>query len=346
MRIRDIVGMAAAIVASIVGAGFASGREIVVFFGRFGVAGYWGACAAAALTAIATGGVIALSARYGEGALPSLMQRASGSSAGGNSLIALLLVTISAAMVAAGGELGALSVNIHGARELGIVLTAVTAAVFVSRGIGALKWLGGATVIMIFTYFAVLAASAPNAGPLYARPGALASAAAYAGFNLTSACGVACAAGLALGAKRCAQRDALRIGCATGALLLALLLAALVCMRAHWEQVELAPMPSVLLAARMGRLGYYMTIAVMWVAVLSTLAGALLALELHLRRWRIGAWDVRVGGLGVAVLLGSVGFERLVDGAYPALGGLCAIYIAALLILGRREWAPSNRLRR
>ena len=72
MRKQDSMGIAAAIVASIMGAGFASGREIVAFFGKFGIAGYAGALAAAGLVALATRGVIALSGKYREGALPGL----------------------------------------------------------------------------------------------------------------------------------------------------------------------------------------------------------------------------------------------------------------------------------
>ncbi len=340
MRMRDCLGVAAAIVASIVGAGFASGREIVVFFGRYGVAGYAGAITAAGLVALAVRGVVTLAARYGEGALPGLMRRVAGRSAGGNALLALLLITVSAAMVAAGGELGALLVNMHGARELGMALTALLAAACAARGMATLKWLGGLTVAVMLCYFVLLALRAPETGPAFVRPGALASAAAYAGFNIAGACGVACAAGLELGAQGDARRAAARIGCAAGSLLLALLLAALACMRAHWAQVEPAPLPSVLLAARLGISGYYITIAVMWIAVLSTLAGAVLALELQARRRGLEAWDVRAGALGVATLLGGVGFGRLVDGAYPVLGGLCALYLAALLALGRGEWWP------
>ena len=343
MRKQDSMGIAAAIVASIVGAGFASGREIVAFFGKFGIAGYAGALAAAGLVALATRGVIALSGKYREGALPGLMRCVAGRSAGGNSLMALLLITVSAAMVAAGGELGALLVNVHGAREMGMALTAVLAGVCVACGMAALKWLGGATVVMMLGYFVVLALRAPEPGPVYVRPGALASAAAYAGFNLTGACGVACAAGLELGSRGDARRAAISVGRATGLLLLALLLAALVCMRVHWAQVESAPMPSVLLAAGLGIAGYYMTIVVMWIAVLSTLTGALLALELQARRWGFCAWDVRVGVLGAATLLGGIGFEQLVDSAYPVLGGMCALYLAVLLVLGRREWMSSRR---
>ncbi len=263
----------------------------------------------------------------GIGALPGLMRCVAGRSAGGNSLMALLLITVSAAMVAAGGELGALLVNVHGAREMGMALTAVLAGVCVACGMAALKWLGGATVIMMLGYFVVLALRAPEPGPVYVRPGALASAAAYAGFNLTGACGVACAAGLELGSRGDARRAAISVGRATGLLLLALLLAALVCMRVHWAQVESAPMPSVLLAAGLGIAGYYMTIVVMWIAVLSTLAGALLALELQARRWGFCACDVRVGVLGAATLLGGIG----------------ALYLAVLLVLGRREWMSSRR---
>ena len=174
-----------------------------------------------------------------EGALPGLMRCVAGRSAGGNSLMALLLITVSAAMVAAGGELGALLVNVHGAREMGMALTAVLAGVCVACGMAALKWLGGATVVMMLGYFVVLALRAPEPGPVYVRPGALASAAAYAGFNLTGACGVACAAGLELGSRGDARRAAISVGRATGLLLLALLLAALVCMRVHWAQVRI-----------------------------------------------------------------------------------------------------------
>ena len=127
MRRSEFAG-AAAIAAAIAGAGFASGREIVAFFARFGVAGYVGAALAAGLIGWMARETALIAARTGTASFPGLMRLCAGRAWGSGVLMWLMSIAVSAAMTAAGGELCALAINIHGARQIGMVCTAALAA--------------------------------------------------------------------------------------------------------------------------------------------------------------------------------------------------------------------------
>lgn len=333
---RGKLGAAAAIAAAIAGAGFASGREIAAFFGRFGAAGWAGAVVAAALIGFMARGLMLLAMRMDAAGLPGLMAQSVGHSAGSGVLMALLMLAVGAAMIAAGGELGALALYVQGARQIGMLLTAGLAALIAARGLSVLGALGGVTVIAMLGYFALLAHVPPAPAPVQqvqALPGALVSAAAYAGFNAAAACGVICAAGRRADSRRSVNA----VGLLTGALMLAMLLAALYCVRRCWAICAQAAMPCVVMAALLGKPGYYATILVMWLAVLSTLAGAVLALEERGAELGLRALDIRLVSLSSMALIGSMGFDALVSRAYPALGLICAGYMALLLVRGARE---------
>lgn len=336
MRVWEMAGVAAVVTAAMVGAGFASGREIVVFFARFGWAGYGGAALASALMGLSVRGLMLLAARARSDSLPELMRSGLGRSYGSGALMAAMLLTVASAMTAAGGELGALLVNVQGARQLGMALTAAVAAAAALRGLGALRALGWLTVLAALLYYAVLAGASPGGSPAIAwRPGAALAAVAYAGFNVSTACGVICAAGRRLEGD--ARRQAGIAGALTGGMMLALLALALACMRLHWADIEHAPLPSVLISARLGLPGYYGTIAFMWIAVMSTLAGVVLALRLQAEAAGLPGRAAVLCALSAAVLVGCLGFETLVITLYPALGLVLAAYLAALLLTEMRK---------
>lgn len=123
--------------------------------------------------------------------------------------------------------------------------------------------------------------------------------------------------------------------------MLVMLLVALACVRLHGS-ASAAALPSVIIASQLGKSGYYMTICVMWLAVLSTLAGALLTLEMQGRERNLRSGDVRLIALSLPLLIGCAGFETLVDRAYPVLGLVCAAYMAVAILRGMRVRWEAN----
>ena len=97
-----------------------------------------------------------------------------------------------------------------------------------------------------------------------------------------------------------------------------------------------------IIASQLGKSGYYMTICVMWLAVMSTLAGALLTLEMQGRERNLRTGDVRLIALSLSLLIGCAGFETLVDRAYPVLGLVCAAYMAVAILRGMRVRWEAN----
>ena len=338
MRRSEFAG-AAAIAAAIAGAGFASGREIVAFFTRFGVAGYVGATLAAGLIGWMARETALIAARTGTASFPGLMRLCAGRAWGSGALMWLMSIAVSGAMTAAGGELCALAINIHGARQIGMVCTAALAALCAARGVKLMGAVGAFTVAALIGYYVLLLCVSPELPEYTWRPGAVLSAAAYAGFNIATACGAIFASGLRI--KSDVHRRANALGAYTGAFMLAMLLVALACVRLHGS-ASAAALPSVIIASQLGKPGYYMTICVMWLAVMSTLAGALLTLEMQGRERNLRSGDVRLIALSLPVLIGCAGFETLVDRAYPVLGLVCAAYMAVAILRGMRVRWEAN----
>lgn len=111
---RDI-RVALAMVAAIVGAGFASGREIVVFFSGMGAFSWLGILAGSAACGFLTGMLVHFAMRTRSASLPQVYARVMDEHCGDAAQMmhgGLMLLT-GAVMVSGGAELGALTINLH-----------------------------------------------------------------------------------------------------------------------------------------------------------------------------------------------------------------------------------------
>ncbi|MCL2544842.1 MAG: hypothetical protein FWE77_02860 [Clostridia bacterium] len=324
------VGLALA--GAVIGAGFASGREVMRFFAQYGGWGYAGvALAAAAMGALALR-IMGLAAAGGSrsfgGLCRSLLGRAGG--AAGSALFVALLAVTGAAMLSGAGELAALVLPVGPAYALGyggMLLCALCVALY---GMNGLALCGGALVPLCCCLYVPLIALPPAnegvllapAAPWQAAPMALS----YAALNIALAAGLLCESGPGL----C---PAERRGAAlTGAGILGALLAlAAVALGRGPGELRTAALPMVAFASRLGKAGFYLSAGVLGLAMLSTLATALRSLFLQMpagwgERWR---WAAPCAG---CFALGLLGFDSLIGAVYPALGWCAAALIVALCI--------------
>ena len=138
-----------AVCASIVGAGFASGREIEAFFARLGAASWAGAAAACAGVGLIVFSVMTLARRTGAQSLPALYGRLINRrwQQVMRALYGLLLLATASAMTAAGGEIGALALDARASREIGAGIALCAGIALAVSGVPALGRAGLAAVL-------------------------------------------------------------------------------------------------------------------------------------------------------------------------------------------------------
>lgn len=313
--------------AGIVGAGFASGREIVRFFSSHGAAAAAAVvCAAGALPFFFLRLLSRMDREKADGVF-SLCRARFGAQTGMlcGALFFLLSAVTAGAMLAACAELCALVFPIRHAYGVGLGASLFLALLLARRGAKGLALAGAALLCLLpLLLLRLLVLPAGEACFLPAMTPdlpirAMTDGISYAALN----------AALLLGA----QPVLLSLPPRTrrrGVLLFALLFAALlflacaVCLR-HAPTVELQPMPFVALSRQLGG-GYLLVAGCMYAAALSTLASLCTGL-IGMLPFSSPASIVVSGALVFA--LSQAGFGPLVQSAYPVLGAVCA----GLLIL-------------
>lgn len=303
--------------AAMVGAGFASGREIMRFFSQYG-AFSWALVAFASLVTawmlrrmLAVGGV---HSRLGKG------------------LLLLFSLAVGGGMTAAAGELWALTVPLRYARTAGSVITLALCLCLAGGSLRGMAWLGRVLLPFLLAVL-VLCLRVPGISrqktfTLGEIALAAVSIVGYCGLNGMTAAGV-----LSGSWSRKEQNGiSLAVGLLT-ALLLGLGNAALL---PHAAALSDAPLPTVSLLRAYGKPGYYLSAAVLYLAASTTLIAVLRGLmtlvEPYIPRYRKPL-------VGLTVLTVSLlGFEDIVGIAYPALGW------AYLILLVKREQSTACRL--
>lgn len=322
---------ALALVATVVGAGFASGREVLRFFSIFGQWSWVGCVLAALLLTGLSAWSALLAARLNAYDLATLCRRALGER-GGQAAAWLngTLVTVTAgAMVAAMGELAALALPIHGAYQIGIVFSVAVAALAARRSLSTIAAIGGWLLPACLLLYALLLRDATGGNATPAPPQAwraLPMAFAYASMNAALGCGVLCELG-----RGKSRANVLRACAIAGALLLLLLLGANAALYRHVETLRDAALPIVMLARSLGAMGYWLCIAALSLAVITTL----LALTHTLARMLGTAIPSPLSqalSITLPLLVGLTGFSTLVSSLYPLLGTASTLLFLAIVL--------------
>ena len=140
------VSVALALLSGVVGAGFASGREIVRFFAMHGRMAFAAAVCALLMLHVLFLRLPAQLARYGAGTLPQLciqrFGRRFGALCGG--LFLLLAAITGGAMLCACAELGALVLPVRHAYGLTLIFTLLLAVLLAAHGLDGLALPGAA----------------------------------------------------------------------------------------------------------------------------------------------------------------------------------------------------------
>lgn len=336
------VSVALALLSGVVGAGFASGREIVRFFAMHGRMAFAAAVCALLMLHVLFLRLPAQLARYGARTLPQLciqrFGRRFGALCGG--LFLLLAAITGGAMLCACAELGALVLPVRHAYGLTLIFTLLLAVLLAAHGLDGLALPGAALALllpMLLVRLGLLPAGEACFLPAMTPDLPVRAAACGTAYGALNAAMLAGMLPLLVPLEKQTRRRAVRLFTLLfGTLLLG---GVLVCLR-HLPALLHQPLPFVWLSRRLGMGGYLLVAGCMYVAALSTLCAMLSAIR--------PAIPVPAGGGACLAALpclffALVGFVPLIDCGYPVLGALCAGLLLLLCAPSGQKDSPSVR---
>ena len=320
-----ILSCALALLSGVIGAGFASGREIAFFFSSHGAYAAFAVLLSGAAMALLFVRLPAQLERTGTSSLMPLCRVRFGHRFGKlcAALFFLLFAVTGGAMLAACAELAALLLPIRHAYGLGLVISLLIAATLTRRGIHGLALPGAMLCILLPALLCRLllmppgeAAFAPVGYALHAAASGLC----YGALNAAMVCG---ALPLLLPMTKCQRRGASLLFGALFTLILSLAVCTLGRHRQLWSHQAL---PLVFLSRGLGKSGYILCALTLYTAALSTLCAMLAGLA-QMRSSK----GVVLPAL-LCLCFARMGFQGLVERAYPTLGWLCAALLMLLCL--------------
>lgn len=316
---------------AVIGAGFASGHEIVAFFTRYGKHAWW----LIVLAAFVMGGLCSVcmeKAKKTHGEWHHLMRH---SRIAEGCTIVLMFIT-AGAMVSAGGYAAALLLKWNWAYGAGVLGTLMAAWLI---GTGRLRGLSMISAALTTALLCALLAAMliPSSGarvdlqPTVGLAAAVLKTVGYASMNMTLAMGVVC---------RCAKQtdSAMKTSCLFGWLMAVLLMLANYLYSCHPE-VQDSIFPLVRLLSQYGRKGYLFSGILLYLSILTTLSSLVCALRSAGEEW-IERKDLRMlVMLGIPLIISRIGFSEIVDRLYAPAGLVCLAVVFAPIgvrALGKR----------
>lgn len=302
------------------GAGFASGREIISFFTQYGPAGVWLILLAGALMTLLCMMCMKASAACGAECWCDLYGGGEGwqyHTARGS--ILLLMTLTGGAMISAAGHMISLLWYHPWSYAAGAVGTAALAWRMTYRSIRPVSWLSTVLTAVFLTAVCLALAKAPSARnvavPSAGKTGmftAVIRTVGYASMNITLAIGVAC---------RRTGASSGRTSILFGALMTILLLVSHTLYLRHPALTGEA-FPIVRLLSTFGRSGFLLSAALLYLSVFTSLTAILFALRCGFQPWTGTFWS-GILTMGIPLAASCLGFLEIVDSLYAPAGLVC-----------------------
>lgn len=336
-------------VGTVVGAGFASGQEIMGFFTIYGPNSLWAILISFFLFVTIGMRILTLGMELRTSSFGGLIEKMFGFfSPLVNAYLLFAMMVINTAMLAGAGamfeEFGKTSYLV------GVMITALIAIITIAFGIKGILSINKVIVIAIlaFQIFVLLMTlltrniSLGQMGFVEAEPTLfIFKGLTYASFNLILSTGVL--AGLGHEFK---DRSVLRLGgLLGGGILGAMLLSTHYCLLVHMPDILDYEIPMLYIISQFGVVGrawlFQVVYAlILWGGIFTTLIGNLFSMTSFLHeKYKINHLLSATIIICVAIIIAPLGFSSIVNTLYPILGIIGLIFIAAILLYSKRTKA-------
>lgn len=317
---------------TVVGAGFASGQEILQFFTIYGKYGFWGILLAMFLFSWLGIRLMLVGARLGASSFQECSYHLFGTALGRwiNRLITVILFGFTVAMISGTGALFAehWGISFH----LGVWITLTLAFFVLIRGLTGILEINSFFVPLMLGFLLLVGIQAWSQGEwevvyqqLRIEQGGhwLISAITYVAFNLAMAQAVL----VPLGGEIQDER-ALRIGGWIGGLILGFMLFACnYALQLNLDDVHQLEIPMGFLVSFLGKGIQYAFLFILWAEIFTTLLSNIYGLTSSIQqKLRLRPWMILVLIFIVGYLFSLVGFSTLVRYLYPIFG-YCGVWM-------------------
>lgn len=346
---RQSFQIGGAFIGVIVGAGFASGQEVLQFFTSFGIYGIIGSLLAMALFAFLGMNLTQLGSQLQTKSHQHAIRHICGKYLGPvvDVAITFFLFGVTVVMFSGSGAIFEQQFGIPGSvgNVLMAVLTIATVMLSVKKVISLISaftpvLLLVVIIITVYSLFnfdmtsAELAAATASAAGSQAAPHWLLGAALYVSYNLAAGAAMMTVMGGTVKDAKIAARGGIIGGVGLGILILLIN----VSMLTQLKEIAAVPMPMLVLANNISPLiGGLMSIILLGM-IYNTAVGMLYAFTARIVKPDSAKFKVSVGAFGAVAFASSfVGFVTLVGTVYPVMGYLGFTLIAAIVIAWVRK---------
>jgi len=316
-----------AYIGTVVGAGFASGQEILRFFTVFGEVGTWGIWLATVLFTWLGTRMMILGSRLQAHSYEELNHHLFGEKLGRwmTALVGIMLFGVTTTMMAGTGALfeEQLGLSFH----LGVILTGVFTYLVMLRGMDGVLSVNAWVVPLLFFFILLVAVyawqhrdwgwAAKWGSSASSSPLGLLSAVNYVALNLVLAQSVL----VPLGAKIQNER-LIRWGGWMGGIGLGFLLwACHSAMQMHWAEVSELKIPMAFVISMLGMGMKVFFVGMIWAEIFTTLVGNVYGLAAQVSQWApFRLPTIMASILVLSYLCSLIGFSTLVRVVYPLFG--------------------------
>ena len=332
-----IFEIAAVYTAVIIGAGFATGRELISFFLSYGEYAVPGLLLSGALMALAGWAALEVCGRKKLTSFDELLEYLGGRYVGAiiKAGAVVFLFVIFAAMLSAAGALGAQLFSLPNfAGSLLLCLLCFAAFSFDLRGLVRINTFLAPVMILgsiglgLYTYFAGVAATISVVGGVIPRNWAI-SAVIYASYNMITAVSMLTAMSASVRTRRTAF-----LGVAFGAGAVTLIALSLILgLSRGMDVVQHYQIPFLRLVQDHGAILQWLYVSVLAAAVYTTaITNGYCFYIAALSRPGMRPWAAKAAMCAAALVFSQIEFTRIVESVYP-LFGLLGLFLALILII-------------
>ncbi|MDO7905984.1 hypothetical protein Q5741_06070 [Paenibacillus sp. JX-17] len=340
-RIVNILQIAFTYIGTIVGAGFATGQEILQFFTQYG---RWATLTIvfSALLFIWLGTKMMMTAyRIKARSYEDLNQKLFGASAGKwiTWFTLIIMIGVNSVMLAGAGSVFVEHLNLH--YQTGLLLTLLGTYLLLGRGIRSILQLNSIVVPCMILLSIIIISSTfmmPTAGNFitlttdHSSLRAWFSPLLYTAFNLSMAQAVL----VPIGSQSYSEGVIRWGGILGGAGVGFLLLAAHFAMSAHMPGIQQFEIPMGHLAFQLGRLVQMIYVAVIFLEIFSTFVADIYGMSLQLKQhFRVPQRLLTLLIMGTCYSISQFGFSSLLSVLYPLFGCFSLLWLIRLMTIGR-----------
>ncbi len=342
-RWRYLFPIAFTYIGTVVGAGFASGQEILHFFTRYGLAGKVGILLTACLFALFGSRMMILGARLNATSYKEVNEYLFGDAMAKymNLLVGVMLFGVTGAMISGIGAI--FKEQFHLPSLLGMGLTIIIGVWILKHGLEGILSLNTIVVpiMALFTLLMVLNSvnfvSAEGVGAISPAGGwmsSLFSALTYVSYNLAMAQAILVPMGREIG-----DEDVLIWGGVLGAIFLGmLLLGSDFAIGLRGEVMLQFDIPMAAIIASMGKFITVLFLFVVIIEIFTTFIANVYGLGIRLAGWlsldeKVWIWIIVLSGL----LFAQIGFQAFITQVYPLFGYCGFLYMVMLVMRKKRK---------